>query len=708
MIIKLPVIVNNKLIYELFTIIINKKHIILDVFKKVDNIYQIYLYNKDFCLTKLNIIFPFKFKVVDKEKMIYSNLFFFNAIFNSKNDIDFFYCFIKLFNNIFKTEYKYVSLDYIRKNRELFYKIDDIKTNFKNFNEFKYYVNNKLSQSLNIFYSILYFYSKNIKSKNINKVFKLCKELIEPFQYFINIKISLLSSHQYPIKTHLTNINSKNFICKEHKTNIKYFIKNNNSNIYNFVATNKNNNILSNNIKKINTNIETLYIYNINYINKLNIEYFIKYLMNNDTYLKFLLAETIFKYDKIYINNILNFIYYDNSNYLDLLLLKKLSITFDNFEYNNIFVDQDYLILKNNIYNYNFITALFNKYKDNKNIKIEILKILISNYNYPISYNNKKISKEFEILMYFSLLIYKDIITVNNNKIFINNDISLIIPFKLKDLFSNLIKIYYQYINNSIENITYNYKFYQKQIFIKIIKNILENNTILTNLFNNQQLNTKLKQVFSNNFIIYNIIPQINWKNLGKKLHYLNFIINNKDVIIFNNTFNKNLFPDNYDHKIKNIIINPLLMYKYLKTEKDFVKWTMFLKNNIFSIFDIPISINDNDLHNIGILLYKINTLTIQDINDNLYKELISFCQKHKKLIIYQDKININFRNKLYNITKIKINLGILLKHITYTDQNEIQLSNNIEIELKKTKKKYYKYKGKYLKIKSETETNNN
>lgn len=714
MIIKLPVIVNNKLIYELFKLTINKKNITLDVFRDKNLNYQFYIQNKEFCLTKINIIFPLVLKVINKDKMIYSNMFFINALFSDKNksEIDFFFNFINQFNNIFKTNYKYVTLEYIKKNREIFYRIDNTKTEFNDYNDFKQYVNNKICKTLNIFYSIIYFYNKSITTKEIIKVFKLCKNLYNIFNNFINYKISFLSSNKFTIEEHINLINKNNYIAKNPELNIKYYI-NNNNNIYNFNPNQKNNTIFSDGNKNINKNNQIFYKYNINYKKNFNINYFIKYLINNDNLLRFEHGSSILGYDIIYTNKILDFIYNDNNNYINLLYIKLLDISFNNFEYEHIYNNNDYKILNYNINDYEFIKNLYEKYKDTPEIKLEIIKILLNNYKFPITYNNKNLTKEFEALMYFCLLDYKNIIVNNDNKIYINNNISVLIPFKLKDLFSNLIKIYYQYVNNSIENITYNYKFYQKSIFIKIIKNILEQKTILSIFFNNHTINNKLKKIFTNNYIIYSIVPLINWKNLGKKLNYLKFIIDNKDIIIFNNVFNKNIFTDNYDKRIKNIIINPFSMYYYLKQKKDFIKWSIFLKNHMFSIFNTPISINDKDLEYIGIFIYKLNNITNQDIKNNNYKDFVLFCKNHKRLIIYQDKININIRNKLYNITKININLGVLLKHIIYTNENNIELSKNIdihdiEVELKKTKKKYYKYKGKYLKIKSETETSTN
>jgi hypothetical protein len=52
-------------------------------------------------------------------------------------------------------------------------------------------------------------------------------------------------------------------------------------------------------------------------------------------------------------------------------------------------------------------------------------------------------------------------------------------------------------------------------------------------------------------------------------------------LIFFIDKFNKNLIPENYDNRIKRVLEFPFEMFKYLKKDKDYIKWIKFLGNNI-------------------------------------------------------------------------------------------------------------------------------
>ena len=105
-----------------------------------------------------------------------------------------------------------------------------------------------------------------------------------------------------------------------------------------------------------------------------------------------------------------------------------------------------------------------------------------------------------------------------------------------------MLKTYYQFKNESLENITYNFKFYQDYIYIYVIKNIIQDNSILSELFDNSNLYEKLINVYKNNFILTQLIHDISWSNLSEKLNYLEFIYKNDNLIFYQNKLNKNLF----------------------------------------------------------------------------------------------------------------------------------------------------------------------
>ena len=70
-------------------------------------------------------------------------------------------------------------------------------------------------------------------------------------------------------------------------------------------------------------------------------------------------------------------------------------------------------------------------------------------------------------------------------------------------------------------------------------------------------------------------------------------------------------------------------MYKYLKQEKDFIKWTKFIKNFVGELYEKKISISNDDFILLGKLIYKLYNITNQNLKDDRYIDLINFCQKN-------------------------------------------------------------------------------
>ena len=130
--------------------------------------------------------------------------------------------------------------------------------------------------------------------------------------------------------------------------------------------------------------------------------------------------------------------------------------------------------------------------------------------------------------------------------------------------------VYYQFQNDSLDNITYNFKYYQDYIYIYVIKNIIQNNSIITKQFNKISMFNKLINIYKTNFILLQVIKNLNWTNLSKKLDYLDYIYKNQNLIFYQNKLNKNLFNENVDYKIKSIIS----------------KYNNFYKLKSFSIFE--------------------------------------------------------------------------------------------------------------------------
>ena len=215
----------------------------------------------------------------------------------------------------------------------------------------------------------------------------------------------------------------------------------------------------------------------------------------------------------------------------------------------------------------------------------------------------------------------------------------------------------------------------------------------------------RFKEIIKNNILLIDISNKLSWKTLPKKLYYIKFFYNNSDIIFYKQNLNKNIIPDNFDTKIKKIIENPFEMYRYVKKEKDFIKWTNFISDKLNDLYHIPISLSSEDFDNIGKLLYLLFNIGEQNLNDNSYKQFIKFCNQHRKIILDSTRINLKIKEYFQNIN-LNINLGFLAKHLTM--ENEILTFENpinevflLKQELNNLNKKYYKYKIKYLQTKS-------
>ena len=81
--------------------------------------------------------------------------------------------------------------------------------------------------------------------------------------------------------------------------------------------------------------------------------------------------------------------------------------------------------------------------------------------------------------------------------------------------------------------------------------------------------------------------------------------------------------------------------------------------------------INSEDLSNLGILIYKLLNLDVQDLKDEKYNILIKFCQNNKKLILLSSRINLKIKDKIPNL-KCNINLGFFAKHLNFNNHEKI------------------------------------
>jgi septum formation topological specificity factor MinE len=272
-----------------------------------------------------------------------------------------------------------------------------------------------------------------------------------------------------------------------------------------------------------------------------------------------------------------------------------------------------------------------------------------------------------------------------------------------------------QMINNEFESITYNQKFYSDYLHRNIIKILLSNNNQLTtNLLNNLMKSSnmeKFKNIVSTNMLLIDISNKLNWSNLPKKLNYLNFFYKNDAIVYYQDKINKNIMPDNFDGRIKKVIENPFEMFKFLRKEKDFVKWTKFISEKVIQLYYVPISLSSEDFGSIGKLIYLLYNINDQNTKDPSYINFINFCNLNSKLILDSNRINLKIKEYFPNL-KTNINLGFLAKHltwdkesITFEEQNNQDKTPDVlalEMKLHIATKKYYKYKAKYLETKDE------
>ena len=185
-------------------------------------------------------------------------------------------------------------------------------------------------------------------------------------------------------------------------------------------------------------------------------------------------------------------------------------------------------------------------------------------------------------------------------------------------------------------------------------------------------------------------------------------ILYNYFYLFYNDRMNKNLVPLNFDSRLKKLIYNPFMMFKYLRKDKDFIKWVKFLDIKINEIFNNKVDLNDKNLVSLAKLIHLLVDIESQNLDDLSYNKFINFCRNNKKLILYNSRVNIKIKS-CFKFLKINLNLGFISKHITskeieLNDDKNFNKLKNLEKQLEKISKKYYKYKGKYVKLKRDTE----
>ena len=772
MIIKLHIWFENKIILNKFKLNICNNAIIIESIDNKKSIIKIIVYNKYNGIDYIPVCFPLKMYIIDN--LVFNPYIILSSYnLSSDNSIDFFYNIEKILNTKYNLKYihfddlsgnstdKLCLIHLINNNYPDIYTLNNLENSISDISLF---INNLWFDINMIKLLIIFIFVKlpHLTSKNIKKMCKkynVSNKILFIFNQIKHFKYILTNNKHDYFMTYLeyNNYNfSKSLELSDIKSNSYYYLVINKIDIlpqkikYSTMFSNDScttlsctvlgettssvstsiivsDNIISNNkvikilVSKINKNIITIrksnklnsinnkkiifedykwYYYHPNINIDKNYIIFNTYI-NNDITCE--IIKLLFQIDIQHSIKILE--YYQNNNKLSNLLI--LPHVFEGLQ---IYFD-DIAILKSNSYTSEFFEYITKKYSNNDNpIIYEILSILFIQYNYPLKTNRHDLDDIFDYILYFSLYNYKYIILIQDSIEIINPLINNNIPYKIKNLYINLLKTLYKIINNNFESITYNQKFYYDYLYKHIIKFFFTNsNKLLIKLFKklvSQNNFNKFKKIISTNFLLIDVANKLSWNTLSKNLHYLNIFYKNCDIIFYQDKLNKTIIPKNFDIKIKKIIENPFEMYRYLRKKIDFEKWTLFISDKIPQIFYIPVSLSTEDFTYIGTLIYLLFNIEEQNIKEPTYINFIKFCNEHIHLIVESKRININMK-EYFSCLKININLGFLAKHLIqnkdtiYLEQpvsNDIKENNIKELELKlqTALQKYHKYKHKY------------
>ena len=711
MIIKLPICIEDKILFNNFLLEKSNDKIIIKNFNRnYENTiikFKVPLCNNFEGISYIDLFFPLEIKIIDK-KLI--TQIFLQKIFLSQNnlDIDFFLVLEKITIMEFK-------LDFIKKEDIISYekKIwqywvdydDDVIVTSINYNE----AIKKLWEVVQLYlnFSLFLIYLKpSFTNKTIHdysKEHKIEKKIINIANIIKTQKFSIHSSNEYIFNDHYLRISSNKIKLSELKIGFKYFIKNlDGTKSFQIEIESINDNIIHTQTKQayIFDNYEWYF-----YISDLNFDIIIFNLLKTPKINEDLFERTNLKIESIHAKKILD--YYLNDNECSLIYFRKYFV--DNYS--------DFEILKRNNYSNGFFNYITQKYASKTEI-VDVLTILFNNYTYPIKQN--KLDQNFDHILFYSFSHIENLFSNDNkfDKQTLNNEINKLIPTKLKLLYYNLVNLFYQIsIKDNYQFLTTNQKFYNDYLHRTIIKIILYNNNLLSSSLVSSKLSPnqifKVISIIKNTLLCMDIINRLNWNNLPKKLHYLVILYENKDILFFLDKFNKIIVPDTYDIRLKKIIEQPFEMFKYLRKEKDFIKWTKFISNNLQSLFYTPLSLSSEDIVHLGKILFLLVNVKEQNVRDESYLKLITYCQKYNKLILDNTRINMKIKEN-FSFLKININLGFLAKHLTFNYEGPLDLDEDLEKThelikmeelLRKVTKKYYKYRVKYLQTKKENPT---
>lgn len=659
-------------------------------------------------ISYIDIFFPLKMKVINN-KIIFNN--FFQKVLFSQNNlaIDFFIVLEKYLKKEYNTEFllkKDLSKfekdlwDYWNSCNDTIPTTNNIETVKTLWDTVQMYLN----FSCFLIYNNPDFTNKTIK--DYLKQFSVTKKIINIANSLKSIKFSIYSSNEYNFNEHLGKLYNPSVKLNELKIGYKYFIKSiENNKFFQIEIKDIKNNIIhtDNNQAYIYSNYEWYY-----YIPNLEFDFDVIffYLIKLNKIYDDLFEKTNLKIEHFHTKKLLDF-FLTNGYECSLIYLRKY--------FEDIYADLE--ILKRNNYSDGFFIYITQKYESKEQI-LDVLKILFANYTYPIKQN--KLDRVFDQILYYSFYHIEKIFNKDGfyDKQNIDNKINDLIPPKLKNLYYNLTNLFFQInIKNNFQFLITNQKFYNDYLHRVVIRTLFGNNKLLSfNLIKDKLTPVQIEKViniFKNSILCIDVVNRLTWNNLPKRLNYLNVLYDNKEIIFFMDKFNKNIFPDNYDSRLKKIIEQPNEMFRFLRKEKDFIKWLKFLGNNLNNLYYSPISLSSEEIIHLGKIIYLLINLKEQNLKNDEYLKFVNYCQKHNKLILDNTRINLKIKEN-FPFLKLNLNLGFLAKHLTFNKDNSINLDDDLEKTqelvkmeelLRKVTKKYYKYKIKYTNSKKDNPT---
>jgi hypothetical protein len=748
--INLPVINENKIVKKKFKLIIEEKKIIIESEQK-NNILWVPVFSKNYGFTKSLVKFPLQIDIYNNQYLLFINLIevsFYQDTYNNFNNYDFYSCLLKKLKNVYKIINPDINLKYFKSNNLLSYpkvlfnklisslkiKIDVNNDDILLEDVFEY-VYNYYTNLKSLFLILCYQYTLNPSSETTfmnfikkKKISNLSKNILR--LYFFEIKfnseenISILNILENKNKNlEITHIyENKSFYIKkkiENKSNNFFLVSVLNKN--NFKITLTNDQIINfkdyewfNSVPTVKFDINNIFFKIIKSL------FNIKLLKNNSFY-------DIFNMDGL--ERFIPVIFGEEKIYPTIKILKKFNITKIKSKLKGIInlgqIDNNEQLSGFDIYrNIDQIelSYLSNKILINKDLNevIFYFEEYFKKILYPIKYNRRSLDHNFDKLLYLTLKCREIMFVESGSKVYLNNQITQLIPIKMKNFFTNISKYLYLLIKNgNCDNFIYNYKFYQDTIYQTTLRVILTSEDCLSHqilkelLGNRVYLIDKILCLWRKSYFLRNIASVLEWNNIKNYLEYLKYLLDNNDLIFFNNKLNKSIFPSDIDDNLRKIIMCPFKMFQYLSKKIDFVKWAQFLGKKYVVLYSNPISLSSEDIVLLGELIFYLYDVETQVYNNTKYQTLLNFAKKNHKLIVKNGRINLRIKDKLGKM-KCNYNLGFLAKHITYNDNSDsISLSETskekvivnselIDLRYKLTTitKKYYKYKAKYLKNK--------